>query len=290
MEPPEGGQELVARGPADQGVGVVQVPDVDAEEVSESNDRSRGDADPDFGDLVEEVGRGVEGPPSGGAHGRGGHSVQHAHGPVGGGADTVRPIDCPMALGDEHGEGVVGRQSRGAERSACGAGAREQAPGVDGVQKVGEGMASKDVDVVLACGTAHRVAVEVHRVSEEMDPAIAHVRADQDRFGRVRVEVGEATCPFNAGKWQRSPGSHWVSSISRARFSGPAGVSVGGTERQASWPRTSPYMQYFMGDKGHPCPLPAPRRVEDGERPSTPPMCTSGRSLPRSGRCTRWCG
>ena len=103
-----------------------------------------------------------------------------------------------MALGDEHGEGVVGGQSRGAERSACGAGAREQAPGVDGVEKVGEGMAAKDADVVLACGTAHRVAVEVHRVSEEMDPAIAHVRADQDRFGRVRVEVGEATCPFNA--------------------------------------------------------------------------------------------
>ena len=69
MEPPEGGQEPVARGPADQGVGVVQVPDVDAEEVSESDDRSRGDADPSFGDLAEEVGRGGEGPPSGGAHG-----------------------------------------------------------------------------------------------------------------------------------------------------------------------------------------------------------------------------
>ena len=34
MEPPEGSQEPVARGPADQGVGVVQVPDVDAEELA----------------------------------------------------------------------------------------------------------------------------------------------------------------------------------------------------------------------------------------------------------------
>ena len=59
-------------------------------------------------------------------------------------------------------------------------------------------MAAKDADVVLACGTPHRVAVEVHCVSEEMDSAIAHVGADQDRFGRIRVEVGEVTCPFNA--------------------------------------------------------------------------------------------
>ena len=73
MEPPEGSQEPVASGPADQWVGVVRVPDVDAEEVSEPDDRSRGDAS--FGDLAEEVGRGREGPPSGGAHGRGGHSV-----------------------------------------------------------------------------------------------------------------------------------------------------------------------------------------------------------------------
>ena len=123
MEPPEGSQEPVARGPADQVVGVVQVPDVDAEKVSEPDDRSWGDADPSFGDLAEEVGRGGEGPPSGGAHGRGGHSVQHAHGSVGGGADTSEPVDCPMALGDEHGEGVVGGQPRGAGRSACGAGA-----------------------------------------------------------------------------------------------------------------------------------------------------------------------
>ena len=188
----------MASGTADQGVGVVQVPDVDTKEISEPDDRGRGDADPSFGDLAEEVGRGGEGPPSDGAHGRGGHSVQHVHGSAGGGADTGKPVDRPMALGDEHGEGVVGEQPRGAEHPACGAGAGKQAPGVDGVEKVGEGVAAKDADVVLAYGTPHRVAVDVHCVSEEMDPAIAHVLADQDRFGQVRVEVGEATCPFNA--------------------------------------------------------------------------------------------
>ena len=147
MEPPEGSQEPVARGLADQGVGVVQVPDVDAEEVSKPNDRCRGDTDSPFGDLAEEVGRGGEGPPSGGAHGRGGHGVQHAQGPVGGGADTGKPVDRPMALGGIHGEGVVGGKARGAERSACSAGARQQASGVDGMEEVGKGMAAKDADV-----------------------------------------------------------------------------------------------------------------------------------------------
>ena len=142
MEPPEGSQEPVARGPADQGVGVVQVPDVDAEEVSKPNDRRRGYTDSPFGDLTEEVSRGGEGPPSGGAHGRGGHGVQHAQGPVGGGADTGKPVDRPMALGGIHGEGVVGGESWGAERSARSAGAREQAPGVDGMEEVGKGMAA----------------------------------------------------------------------------------------------------------------------------------------------------
>ena len=42
---------------------MVQVPDVDAEEVREPDDRSRGNADPSFGDLAEEVGKGGEGPP-----------------------------------------------------------------------------------------------------------------------------------------------------------------------------------------------------------------------------------
>ena len=59
----------MACGPADQGVGVVEVPDVDTEEVGEPDDRGWGDADPPFGNLAEEVGRGGEGPPSGGAHG-----------------------------------------------------------------------------------------------------------------------------------------------------------------------------------------------------------------------------
>ena len=182
MEPPEGSEEPVARGPADQGVGVVQVSDVDAEEVSKPNDRCRGYTDSPFGDLTEEVSRGGEGPPSGGAHGRGGHGVQHAQGPVGGGADTGKPVHRPMTLGSIHGEGVVGGESWGAERPARSAGARKQAPGVDGMEEVGKGMAAKDADVVLARGTSHGVTIEVYRVVEEIDLTIAHVGADQDRF------------------------------------------------------------------------------------------------------------
>ena len=106
----------MARGLVTQAVGVVQVPDIDAEKVGELDDWSWGDADPPFGYLAEEMHRGGEGPSSGGAHGRGGHSVQHAHGSVGGGADAGKPVNRPVALGDEHGEGVVGRQLRGPER------------------------------------------------------------------------------------------------------------------------------------------------------------------------------
>ena len=79
----------------------------------------------------------------------------------------------------------MGRQPGGSERPTRGAGAGEKAPGVDGVEEVGEGVVAKDADVVLARGAPYRVAVQVHRVSEEVDPAIAHFRADQDRFGQV---------------------------------------------------------------------------------------------------------
>ena len=142
MEAPKGSQEPVARGPGNQGVGVVQVSDVDADEVGESDDRGRGNATAPFGNLAEEVGRGQEGQASGGAQGRGGHSVQHSHGPVGGGTYTGKPVHRHVPLGDEHGEGVVGRQFGGSERPTCGFGARKQAPGVDGVEVVGEGVAA----------------------------------------------------------------------------------------------------------------------------------------------------
>ena len=75
VEAPEGSREPVARGPANQGVGVVQVSDVDADEVGESGDRGWGNSNAPFGNFAEEVGRGREGPASGGAQGRGGHSV-----------------------------------------------------------------------------------------------------------------------------------------------------------------------------------------------------------------------
>ena len=48
----------MARGPADQGVGVVQVSDVDPKEVRGTNDLGRGNANGPLGDLAEEVGRG----------------------------------------------------------------------------------------------------------------------------------------------------------------------------------------------------------------------------------------
>ena len=58
MESPEGSQEPVARGPTEQGVGVVQVSDVDAEEVGEPDDSSRGNSNAPFGDVAGEVGKG----------------------------------------------------------------------------------------------------------------------------------------------------------------------------------------------------------------------------------------
>ena len=57
MEAPEGSQEPVTRGSANQGVGVVKVSDVDAEEVGESDDRGRGNANAPYGNFAEEVGR-----------------------------------------------------------------------------------------------------------------------------------------------------------------------------------------------------------------------------------------
>ena len=46
------------RGPTDQGVGVVQVSDVDGEEVGEPDHWSCGDTNAPFGNVAEELGRG----------------------------------------------------------------------------------------------------------------------------------------------------------------------------------------------------------------------------------------
>ena len=213
-----------------------------------------------------------------------------------------------MALGGEHGEGVVGGQSRGAERSARGAGAREQAPGVDGMEEMGKGMAAKDADVVLACGTAHGVTIEVYRVAEEMDPAIAHVRADQDGFGQVRVEVGEAACPLNAasegGQVATVAGQplgiiHEENPVQRAR----GGVGVGGRNGRLRVPELRHICSTSCRTRGilAPCRPPAGWRTESARQP--PPCAPQGRghgaegsrrrlgrSLRRLGRRTRWCG
>ena len=52
VEAPKGSEEPMARGPTDPEVLVIEVPDVDTEEVGEPNDRSWGDANPSFGDLL----------------------------------------------------------------------------------------------------------------------------------------------------------------------------------------------------------------------------------------------
>ena len=50
--------------------------------------------------------------------------MARTHG-IGGGSDTGKPVYHAVALGDEHGEGVVGWQPGGSERSACGPSAKE---------------------------------------------------------------------------------------------------------------------------------------------------------------------
>ena len=58
VETPKGREEPVTRGPADQRVLVIVVPDVDTEAVGVPDDWSWGDSNTSFGDLSEEMGRG----------------------------------------------------------------------------------------------------------------------------------------------------------------------------------------------------------------------------------------
>ena len=95
----------MARGPMDQGVWVIEVPDVDTEEFGEPDGRRWGDANAFFGDFAEEMGRGRQGPASSGSQGRGGHGVHHTHGSVGGGLDTGKPVHRAVALGDKQARG-----------------------------------------------------------------------------------------------------------------------------------------------------------------------------------------
>ena len=125
VEAPKGTEEPMVRGPTDQGVWVIGVPDVDTEEVGESDGRSLRDGNAPLGDLAEEMGRGRQGLASSGSQGGGGHGVQHTHGCVGRGLATGKAVHRAVALGDEHSEGVVGRQPGGSERSVCGPGAKE---------------------------------------------------------------------------------------------------------------------------------------------------------------------
>ena len=55
------------------------------------------------------------------------------------------------------------------------------------MEHVGQGVAAKDAYVILARGALDRVPVKVDRVIEEMDPAVAHLRADEHGLGGVGV-------------------------------------------------------------------------------------------------------
>ena len=176
------------------------------------------------------------------------------------------------------------------------------------MEKVGEGVAAKDADVGLARGASHRVAVRVHGVFEEVDPAIAHFCADQDRPGWVSVEIGETARPLNAagegGEEATVAGQplgiiHQEYSVQRSRG------GVGGRDAATRFV-SSDFAIYAVLHAGHGAPLPRACTQVGGGRGTgiSPPTCASPgrghgvegswrrltRSLPRSGRRTRWCG
>ena len=63
MEPPEGREEPMPGGAPDKGIGVVEVPGVDCEEVRVPNDLRGGDPNSSFQDVRHAVGAGLRGPP-----------------------------------------------------------------------------------------------------------------------------------------------------------------------------------------------------------------------------------
>ena len=53
------------------------------------------------------------------------------------------------------------------------------------MEEVGQGVTAQDADVVLIGGAPHGVTIQVHCVPKEVDPAVAHLRADKDGLGRI---------------------------------------------------------------------------------------------------------
>ena len=66
------------------------------------------------------------------------------------------------------------------------------------MEQMGQGVATKDADVVPGTGAVHRMTNKVDGVAEELYPAVAHAGTYQDRLCGVGVEVGEAASAFDA--------------------------------------------------------------------------------------------
>ena len=97
------------------------------------------------------------------------------------------------------------------------------------MEEVGEGVMAEDADIVQNCGTTHGVTVQVQCVPEEVDLAIAHVRADKDSLGRIRMKVGE-TCGtlHHVGQGVKLDAVAWEP-VGIIHQEHPAPLSCGGT-------------------------------------------------------------
>ena len=76
--------------------------------------------------------------------------------------------------------------------------------------EVGQGLAAEDGDIILIGGAPHRVTIQLRRVPDEVDPAVAHLRTDKDGLGRIRMEVCEASSSLNpVGKGVEAAAVAW---------------------------------------------------------------------------------
>ena len=92
-----------------------------------------------------------------------------------------------MADADEHGDGVMGWQPRDLENAAHNAHAGEELAGVHCVEPMGESVPTEDPKVLLARGALDRMSVEVNCATEELEHPVAHLGADEDGLGGVKV-------------------------------------------------------------------------------------------------------
>ena len=102
-----------------------------------------------------------------------------------------------MALGHEHGGGVMGWQPVDLERAACSSHADKERAGVHNVEHVAEVAPTEDLNILLARGASDQVPVNVECANEKLDPAVVHLGADKDDLGGVGVEVSEPPGTLN---------------------------------------------------------------------------------------------